>query len=450
MIDVPASTTVLLIELVVATTSLCVFITVAGWNRWRKRRAVIVALVKRLKAGGQPRLEKLNQILTEPGSLDAATASDLAEKILRLETKLYQNLIGGLLDLTGAPLLNLDQHVEALVGEITKTTPLTLGATSTPSHSEPVSSHELGTAASANEGFVKLERDNAELKASIEALRAELHTLAAAGPIAKPHADSSTAGGNESQANNTPSMTNQNTLGVQELDLDFSETLAPQSASPAVETPITPINAPTIEAKESAPEELDLPMSTVNLSKKPAAVPLDNAPRPDDQIAAMPDDWINDTALTSSQGPLTVTDSSGETISPAPNSPSQINVLNPPPEPVPDEVQSLDEVLQAVAPQSTQGPRAGPEQQPIPVDIDPDAFLDSLLNDAKQTSLNVITSTSPPSGKKPGKSNGDDSTIKPAGAAMDNKKTANPTSNPDKSAPSSKTALEAELEDLLN
>lgn len=450
MIDVPSSTTVLLIELVVATTSLCIFITVAGWNRWRKRRAVIVALVKRLKAGGQPRLKKLNQILTEPGSLDAATASDLAEKILRLETKLYQNLIGGLLDLTGAPLLNLDQHLEALVGEITKTTPLTLGAASTPSHSGPVSSHEMGAAASANEGFVKLERDNAELKASIEALRAELHTLAAAGPVAKLSADSPSAGGNESQANNTPSMTDQNTLGVQELDLDFSETSAPQPASPAVETAITSINDPTIEAMESTPEELDLQMSTTNLPKKPAATPLDDAPRLDDQIAAMPDDWLNDTALDSSQGPVAATDSPGETISPAQDSSSNLNVLDPPPKPMPDEVQSLDEVLQAVAPQTTQGPRAGAEQQPIPVDIDPDAFLDSLLNDAKQTSLNVITSTSPPSGKKPGKSNGDDSTKKASGAAVDNKKTANTTSNPGKSAPSSKTALEAELEDLLN
>lgn len=449
MIDVPSSTTVLLIELVAATTSLCIFITVAGWNRWRKRRAVVVALVKKLKTGGAPRLEKLTQILTEPGSLDADAARELAEKILRLETKLYQNLIGGLLDLTGAPLLNLDQHVEALVGEITKTASLSLQTGTTPAQSEPVLASGMDASASINEGFVKLKRDNAELKAAIDALRAELHTLAATGAVSRPITGSPSVAGDTPPADSTPATTNHDTLGVQELDLDFSKVETPQSVLPAQDALSAPINDPPIKAIETTPEELDLQMSTTIVSEKPIDTQSSDASMLDDQIAAMPDDWLNETASESPQSPLADADSIGATTSSAPDSSSIKTVSDPPPKSIPDEAQSLDEVLQAVAPPSSQGPRSASAQPPISVEIDPDAFLDSLLNDAKQTSLNVIASTSPPSGKKPGKSSGEDSSRKAAETTMD-KKTANTASNQSKSPSSGKSALEAELEDLLN
>lgn len=465
MTDVPATVTVLLIEIAAATTALSIFVAAAGWHRWRKRRAIVVALVKILKQGGENRLARLQQLLMEMGIHDTVTASTLAAGILRLETKLYQHLVAGLIDITGKPLLNLDQHIEAFVNEFAKVTPAMID-------SIPKKAISIVDSPSVNnsvtDGLARLERDNAELKSALLGLRTELQNLSLRPPTAPTQIVEAMMGEqDESSTKPAPNPVESTNLGVQELDFDLSNTMSPSS-----EPEITPsfnseaIENPSVDYMENNKEPI-APVDEISSTQNTATIASDAAPT-DDGIASMPDDWLNQPIDTTSD------------LRNPPSNEAQGNLTEPPIVDTPNDAEAttpievteaqtdttaLDEIYTTASDPTPPTEQAEPEKAVIPVEIDPDAFLDSLLNDAKEESLNVIASTKNSSGGKASdKSAASGPTNNPTAKALDKKDTrpassdktntnkqANASTEIKKKEPSAnKSQLEAELEDLLS
>lgn len=450
MTDVPATVTVLLIEIAAATTALSLFVAAAGWRRWRKRRAVVVTLVKNLKQSGEKRLAQLQQLLMAMGTHDATAASTLAEGILRLETKLYQHLVAGLVDVTGKPLLSLDQHVEAFVNEFVKIAPVMIDSVpmkvTTAVESQSASD-------SVTDGLARLERDNAELKSAVHDLRTELRNLLLR-PTAPSHYVEANVGEQEgSSTHPAPHPQETTNLGVQELDLDLSSTMSPSSdldATSSFNSESTNSNKPSITHTQNT--EAILP----------------DTASADDGIASMPDDWLNqpiDTTTDLSK-PSSIGEQDNDTEPSILDSPHDTETMTSIAATVEQaDSAALDEIYAAASEPTKTTEHTEPEKAVIPVEIDPDAFLDSLLNDAKETSLNVIASTNNTNGEKAANrsmANGpaNNSTVKtldkketrPAPSEKTNtNKQANSSNDVMKKEPSpNKSQLEAELEDLLS
>ena len=465
MTDVPATVTVLLIEIAAATTALTIFVAAAGWHRWRKRRAVVVALVKNLKQGGENRLARLQQLLMEIGIHDTAAASTLANGILRLETKLYQHLVSGLVDMTGKPLLSLDQHIEAFVNEFAKMTPVMID--SVPMKvTTAIDSPSVNN--SVTDSLARLERDNAELKNALLGLRSELQNLSLSPstvptPIVEVQVDKQ----DESSTQPAPNPVESNNIGVQELDFDLSSSMSPSS-----EPETTPsfnsesIEKPSVDYMDNNKEPIAPVEEETPIQNSDAILP--DATFTDDGIASMPDDWLNQPIDTTSDLRNSPSNEAQDNLTDTPivDTPSDTEATKTiAATEAPVDTTALDEIYTATSETTPPAEHVEPEKAVTPVEIDPDAFLDSLLNDAKAESLNVIASTKNPNGgKASSKSTANSPTNNPAAKAQDKKdarpvtpdktntnKQANISTEIKKNEPSpNKSQLETELEDLLS
>lgn len=182
------------------------------WRR-KQRQNALLKLVARLKADGSARIEVIAANLKNAGVDDDDDRNTRAQQILNAETHLYRFLIKGLMSGDGKSLIELDQHVNALIDELVMALPSSAASaqTATPSDQPQFAS--------------ALKKEMSGLKAEIQSTRTEL--LAA---LAKMGAMAPTAVMPPSTPAQAPVETSDLTSDESEIDIETAASSTNESS----------------------------------------------------------------------------------------------------------------------------------------------------------------------------------------------------------------------------